>query len=46
MRSDGVLYGYQGLPGVANTVGRLVIIDPATGAVIKTVGNDGIHHLP
>jgi hypothetical protein len=42
MRSDGVLYAVEGLPGAANTAGRLVILDPGTGAAAGTVGNDGI----
>lgn len=40
-RSDAVLFGVQNLPGVQNTAGRLVTIDPATGA-ITVIGNDNI----
>ncbi len=43
MRSDGVLYGYVGLPG--GNVGQLVMINPATGAV-TVVGNDNIPPVP
>jgi hypothetical protein len=42
MRSDGVLYGYRGVAGAADMVGEFVRIDPATGAILATAGNDGI----
>ncbi|MCY2964244.1 MAG: hypothetical protein NT069_11530 [Planctomycetota bacterium] len=41
MRSDGVLFGFRGLPGTPNTVGALVRIDPATGATTQ-IGVDNI----
>jgi len=42
MRSDGVLYGYRSVAGAADMVGEFVRIDPATGAILATAGNDGI----
>jgi len=41
MRSDGVLYGYQRVNNTNNTAGRLVMVNPATGA-LSTVGTDGV----
>ena len=41
MRSDGVLFGYESLPGVVDTAGRLDIIDTSSGGV-AVVGNDSI----
>ncbi|MHB0959585.1 MAG: tandem-95 repeat protein [Pirellulaceae bacterium] len=41
MRSDGRLHGVEGLPGAANTAGRLVGIDWATSAQ-TAIGNDAI----
>ena len=41
MRSDGLLYSYSGLPGTADTAGRLDLVDTGTG-VMTAVGNDSI----
>jgi hypothetical protein len=46
MRSDGVLYAVEGLPGVANTAGRLVSIDTGTGGTPIAATNDGIPDVP
>jgi hypothetical protein len=40
-RSDAILYGVQDLPFVQGTSGRLVTINPVTGA-ITVIGNDNI----
>ena len=45
MRSDGTLWEYYGTPGTANTVGAIVQIDPGTGAVLTTLGNDNIPNV-
>jgi hypothetical protein len=41
MRSDGRLFAVQGLPGAANTMGRLLELDWANAAQ-TVIGNDGI----
>jgi len=41
MRSDGALFGYASRPGVANTAGTLVTIDPGTGQILTST-NDAI----
>ena len=41
MRSDGTLYAYEALGNVNDSVGRLAIVDPGTGA-LTNVGNDNI----
>ncbi len=41
LRADGMLFGYQGLPGDERNVGQLVTIDPRTGAQ-ALFGRDGI----
>lgn len=41
MRTDAVMFGYQALPGVANTAGRLVQINHENGA-ITVIGTDDI----
>lgn len=45
MRSDGRLYAYAGLPGVADTAGRLDIVDTGNGTR-TTIGNDSIPNVP
>jgi hypothetical protein len=41
MRSDGTLFAYEALNNTNNSVGRLVRVDPGTGA-LTPVGNDNI----
>ncbi len=45
MRSDGRLYAYAGLPGVANTAGRIDEINTGTGAR-TAIGLDSIPNAP
>lgn len=45
MRSDGRLYSYAGLPGVADTAGRLDVVDTGNGTR-TTIGNDSIPNTP
>ena len=45
MRSNGKLYSYAGLPGAANTAGRLDVMDLGTG-LTTLVGNDSIPDRP
>ncbi|MEI7780428.1 MAG: fibronectin type III domain-containing protein, partial [Planctomycetota bacterium] len=45
MRSDGQLFSYTGLVNVANTAGRLDLVDAGTG-VRTAVGNDLIPNKP
>ena len=45
IRSDGRLYSYESLTGVANTAGRLRELNAGTGATISSF-NDGIPNYP
>ena len=43
MRSDGILFGYEGgLAGVGNTAGRLVRLDTTVDNPLTVIGNDNI----
>jgi hypothetical protein len=45
MRQDGRMYVYAGLPNIADTAGRLDLVNSGTG-VRTTIGNDSIPNRP